>query len=220
MCSVGIVFKIVQYLWYVLKSSVSEMHLTHIENESTKRLHGKTVIVTGANSGIGKETVLDLAGRGVLVIMACRNLKEAGKAMKEIVEKTGNKNIVAKHLDLSSLKSVQSFAEDIKSNESRLDILIKNAGVFNLPKLTKTEDSFETTKVANHLGHFLLTNLLLDLLKKSALSRIVVGSSRRHREWSNGPTTGLNFENMNGEIFFDGNAALTDRVNSQVFCHY
>ena len=96
MCSVGIVFKIVQYLWYVLKSSVSEMHLTHIENESTKRLHGKTVIVTGANSGIGKETVLDLAGRGALVIMACRNLKEAGKAMKEIVEKTGNKNIVAK----------------------------------------------------------------------------------------------------------------------------
>ena len=171
-------------------------------------MHGKTVIVTGANSGIGKETVLDLAGRGVLVIMACRNLKEAGKAMKEVVEKTGNKNIVVKHLDLSSLKSVQSFAEDIKSNESRLDILIKNAGVFNLPKLTKTEDSFETTKAANHLGHFLLTNLLLDLLKKSALSRIVVGSLRRHREWSNGSTTGLNFENMNGEVFFDGQSKL------------
>ena len=210
MYSVGIIYEIVQYLWHVLKSSISQMHPTHIENDdrkSTKRLHGKTVIVTGANTGIGKETVLDLAGRGARVIMACRNLKEAGKAMKEIVEKTGNINIVVKHLDLSALKSVQSFAEDIKSNESRLDILINNAGVFNLPKLTKTEDGFETTMAANHLGHFLLTNLLLDLLKKSAPSRIVVVSSRRHREWSNGPTTGFNFENMNGEIFFDGIAA-------------
>ena len=154
MCSVGRVFKTVQYLWYVLKSSVSEMHLTHIENESTKTLHGKTVIVTGANSGIGKETVLDLAGRGVLVIMACRNLKEAGKAMKEIVEKTGNKNIVAKHLDLSSLKSVQSFAEDIKSNESRLDILIKNAGVFNLPKIDQNRRQLRNDKGGQPSGSF------------------------------------------------------------------
>ena len=210
MYSMAVLYKMVEYLWHVLKCSISKIHATYIEDDvckTTKRLDGKTVIVTGANTGIGKETVLDLARRGARVIMACRNLKKADKALKEITEKTGNKSIVVKHLDLSSLKSVRTFAEDIKTNESRLDILINNAGVFNLPKLTRTEDGFETTMAANHLSHFLLTNLLLDLLKKSAPSRIVIVASRRHREWSNGPTAGFDFQNMNGEVFFDGIAA-------------
>ncbi|XP_046848278.1 retinol dehydrogenase 13-like [Xenia sp. Carnegie-2017] len=165
---------------------------------SKARLEGKTVIVTGANTGIGKETAEDLAKRGARVILACRNLQKANKAMSDIIEKTGNKNIVAKRFDLASLASVREFAKDIIQNEDRLDVLINNAGVAQFPNLTMTEDGFETQMGVNHLGHFLLTNLLLDLLKKSAPSRIVVVSSSAH--WV--MTKDFNFENMNGEKFY------------------
>ena len=172
---------------------------------SQAKLEGKTVIVTGANTGIGKETALDLATRGARVIMACRNLLKAEEALKEIVQKSGNKNIVAKRLDLASLKSVREFAEDVNNNEARLDVLVNNAGLI-VKTLTTTEDGFETTMGVNHLGHFLLTNLLLDLLKKSAPSRIVVVSSIAHNNpWFT--TTGFNFENINGEIDYSPLAA-------------
>ena len=172
---------------------------------SQAKLEGKIVIVTGANTGIGKETALDLATRGARVIMACRNLHKAEEALKEIVQKSGNKNIVAKRLDLASLKSVREFAEDVNNNEARLDVLVNNAGLI-VKTLTTTEDGFETTMGVNHLGHFLLTNLLLDLLKKSAPSRIVVVSSIAHNSpWFT--TTGFNFENMNGEIDYSPLAA-------------
>ena len=165
---------------------------------SDVKLQGKTVIITGANSGIGKETALDLAQRGARVIMACRNMKKAEKVLNEIILKTGNKNVIAKNLDLASLKSVHDFAEDINTNEARLDILINNAGVAYFPVLTKTQDNFEMTMGVNHLGHFLLTNLLLDLLKKSAPSRIVVVASSAHQLL----TSDFNFENINSELFY------------------
>ena len=169
---------------------------------SRAKLERKTVLVTGANTGIGKETALDLAKRGARVIMVCRNLHKAEAALKEIVQKSGNKNIVAKRLDLASLKSVREFAEDVSKNEARLDVLINNAGILtNNNTVSRTEDGFETHMRVNHLGHFLLTNLLLDLLKKSAPSRIVVVSSATHNSWGF-TTTGLNFENMNGEIAY------------------
>lgn len=167
---------------------------------SKARLDGKTVIITGSNTGIGKENARDLAKRGARVIMACRSLDKAEVAKKEIVDETGNKNVVAKYLDLASLKSVRDFAADINRNEPRLDVLINNAGVMAVAKLTRTQDGFETQMGVNHLGHFLLTNLLLDLLKKSAPSRVVVVSSLAH--WFS-TRTGFNFENMNGEIFYD-----------------
>jgi NAD(P)-dependent dehydrogenase (short-subunit alcohol dehydrogenase family) len=167
---------------------------------SQARLEGKTVIITGSNTGIGKETALNLAKRGARVIMACRNLQKAETALQEIVQKSGNENVVAKHLDLASLKSVREFSEDVNSNELRLDALINNAGVMCLSTLTRTEDGFEMQMGVNHLGHFLLTNLLLDLLKKSAPSRIVVVSSMGHWMFTK---TAFNFENMNGEIAYD-----------------
>ncbi|CAB3993727.1 Hypothetical predicted protein [Paramuricea clavata] len=170
---------------------------------SKARLDGKTAIVTGANTGIGKETAAEFARRGARVIMACRNLNQAEEAMKEIVQTTGNRSVVVKHLDLASLKSVRAFAEDVK-NEARLDILINNAGVFNLPEFSKTEDSFEMTMGVNHFGHFLLTNLLLDLLKQSPSSRVVVVSSVLHRGQPTRKAPGLNFENMNSEISYNG----------------
>ena len=162
-------------------------------------MDGKTVLITGANAGIGKETALDLAKRGARVIMACRDLKKGETALNDIVEKTGSKNVVLKQLDLASLKSIREFAENVNKNEPRLHVLINNAGVMLVPELTKTEDGFEMQMGVNHLGHFLLTNLLLDLLKKSTPSRIVVVSSVGHEMF----TTKMKFDNINSETIYE-----------------
>ena len=146
---------------------------------STKRLEGKTVVITGGNTGIGKETAVDLAKRGAKVIVGCRNLEKGKEALKEIQERSGSTNVYLEHLDLASLDSVRTFADSILKSESRLDILINNAGVMMCP-YQKTKDGFEIKFGTNHLGHFLLTMLLLDRLKKSAPSRIVNVSSIGH----------------------------------------
>ncbi|XP_037546696.1 retinol dehydrogenase 12 [Nematolebias whitei] len=146
---------------------------------SKVRLDGKTVLITGANTGIGKETAMDMAQRGARVILACRDMTKARIAADEIRQKSGNGNVTVKKLDLASLQSVRDFAKDVQENEDRLDVLINNAGIMMCPKW-KTEDGFEMQFGVNHLGHFLLTNCLLDLLKKSAPSRIVIVSSLAH----------------------------------------
>lgn len=151
------------------------------ECRSKVRLDGKTVLITGANTGIGKETALDMANRGARVILACRDMTRARLAADEIRQKSGNGNVVVKKLDLASLQSVRDLAKDVQENEKRLDILINNAGIMMCPKW-KTEDGFEMQFGVNHLGHFLLTNCLLDLLKKSAPSRIVIVSSLAHEK--------------------------------------
>ncbi|XP_072236375.1 retinol dehydrogenase 13 [Leuresthes tenuis] len=143
-------------------------------------LEGKTVLITGANTGIGKETALDMAQRGARVILACRDMNRARIAADEIRQKSGNGNVVVKKLDLASLQSVRDMAKDVQETEERLDILINNAGIMMCPKW-ETEDGFEMQFGVNHLGHFLLTNCLLDLLKKSAPSRVVVVSSLAHQ---------------------------------------
>ncbi|KAM8733989.1 retinol dehydrogenase 13 isoform 1-T2 [Acanthopagrus schlegelii] len=144
------------------------------------RLDGKTVLITGANTGIGKETSRDLARRGARVVMACRDLTRAEQAAEEIRQSTGNGNVVIRHLDLASIYSVRQFAKDFLDSEDRLDILINNAGVMMCPRWL-TEDGFETQLAVNHLGHFLLTNLLLPKLKSSSPSRVVTVSSIAHR---------------------------------------
>ncbi|CAH1263546.1 RDH12 [Branchiostoma lanceolatum] len=155
---------------------------------SKARLDGKTAIVTGSNTGLGKETARDLARRGARVILACRDVTKAEAAAEDIRKTTGNGNVVVLKLDLSSLASVREFAAGINEREDRLDILINNAGIMMCPQW-KTKDGFEMQFGTNHLGHFLLTNLLLDLLKKSGPgSRVVTVSSTGHR-W--------------GEIHFD-----------------
>lgn len=142
-------------------------------------LDGKTVIVTGANTGVGRETALDLARKGARVIMACRNLEKAHEAAEKIKTTTGNENVIVKELDLASLKSVRHFVEEVHQSEDRLDILVNNAGIMRCP-YWKTEDGFEMQFGVNHLGHFLLTNLLLDMLEKSKPSRIINVSSLAH----------------------------------------
>uniref|UniRef100_A0AAR2L1C1 Uncharacterized protein n=1 Tax=Pygocentrus nattereri TaxID=42514 RepID=A0AAR2L1C1_PYGNA len=147
--------------------------------KSKARLDGKTALITGANTGIGKETARDLARRGARVVMACRDLTRAENAAEEIQRTTGNGNVVIRHLNLASLYSVREFAKDFLATEERLDILVNNAGVMMCPKWI-TEDGYETQLAVNHLGHFLLTNLLLDLLKSSTPSRVVTVSSIAH----------------------------------------
>lgn len=143
------------------------------------RIDGKVVIITGCNTGIGKETALELALRGGRIYMACRNADKCEKARREIVKLSGNTNVFNRTLNLSSLKSIREFAEQFLKEEKRLDILINNAGVMSTPRQL-TEDGFEQQLGINHLGHFLLTNLLLERLKSSAPSRIVVLSSLAH----------------------------------------
>ncbi|XP_041651960.1 retinol dehydrogenase 11-like [Cheilinus undulatus] len=154
---------------------------------SKARLDGKTVLITGGNTGIGKETAVDLARRGARVILACRDMDRANKAAEDVKKSSGSDNVVVKKLDLASLQSVRQLAKDVVASEERLDVLINNAGVMACPKW-QTEDGFEMQFGVNHLGHFLLTHCLLDLLKKSAPSRIVNVSSLAHEK---------------GKIFFD-----------------
>ncbi|XP_063907381.1 retinol dehydrogenase 14-like [Zophobas morio] len=154
------------------------------------KMDRKTVIITGGNGGIGKETAKEIARRGARVILACRNLETAKKARDEIVEQTNNQDVVVKKLDLSSQKSIREFAEDILKTEAKLDVLLHNAGMAT-DKIQMTEDNLELTMATNHFGPFLLTHLLIDLLKKSAPSRIVVVASELYRLVS------LNLDNIN-----------------------
>ena len=159
---------------------------------SKARLDGKTVIVTGANTGIGLETAVDLAGRGARVILACRSSEKGEKAAVEVRRRSGNDNVVFRLLDLSSLESVRRFASTMLDEEPQIDILINNAGVMACP-YTKTVDGFEMQFGVNHLGHFLLTNLLLDRLKEAKAARIVNVSLLGHRGGK------INFDDMNYE---------------------
>ncbi|XP_038669389.1 retinol dehydrogenase 12 [Scyliorhinus canicula] len=164
--------------------------------KSKARLDGKTVIITGANTGIGKETAKNLAQRGARVILACRDLEKASKAADEIRKFSGNGNVLVQNLDLASLQSVRSFVDRITETETHLDILINNAGIMWCPKW-KTEDGFEMQFGVNHLGHFLLTNLLLDLLKESAPSRIVTVASLAHSRGK------IHFDDINLDNCYD-----------------
>ncbi|XP_076219634.1 retinol dehydrogenase 13-like [Aptenodytes patagonicus] len=142
-------------------------------------LTGKTVIVTGANSGIGKCVALDLARRNARTILACRS-RERGQAVVEAIRvATGNPAVLLRLLDTSSLASVRAFAQAVLREEKRLDVLVNNAGLTGLP-FAITPEGLEQTFATNYLGPFLLTNLLLDLLKASAPARVVNVSSFRH----------------------------------------
>ncbi|XP_045921730.1 retinol dehydrogenase 12-like [Micropterus dolomieu] len=118
---------------------------------SEERLDGKTVIITGANTGIGKETARDLARRGARIVMACRDLERAEEARAEILEDTGNENVIIRKLDLSDTKSIRAFAELINREEKQVNILINNAGIMMCP-YSKTVDGFEMQLGVNHLG--------------------------------------------------------------------
>ncbi|XP_060727598.1 retinol dehydrogenase 12 isoform X3 [Tachysurus vachellii] len=146
---------------------------------STGRLDGKTALITGGNTGIGKETALDLAARGARVILACRDVEKGEEAAAEIRTRVGGAQVEVRELDLADTYSIRVFAQRFLQEVSHLHILINNAGVMMCPYM-KTADGFEMHLGVNHLGHFLLTFLLIGVLKRSAPSRIIVVSSLAH----------------------------------------
>lgn len=172
----------------------------------SKDLSGKTYIVTGANSGTGLATTEQLVHQGATVIAACRRVEAGKEATQHLSAEPGTVDVM--ELDLNSLASVRQFVASFKSKYNELHGLVNNAGVMNTPE-GKTKDGFETQFGVNHLGHFLLTELLLDLLKKSAPSRIVCVSSAAHAGIQKTPGTidldDLHFENRkyNGVLAYN-----------------
>ena len=156
---------------------------------------GKIIIVTGATSGIGKETAKVIAKKNGTVILAIRNLKKGEAVVQEIRQEYPNADVSIRKLDLSNLKSVRTFAESILKDYNHLDVLINNAGVMMCP-YSKTSDGFEIQFGTNHLGHFALTGLLMPLLKKTNRSRNVVISSMAH-SMGNLDFADLNWEKRN-----------------------
>ena len=140
---------------------------------------GKIVVVTGANSGIGKETALELAKQGATIVMVCRNQARGAAAMAEIKRESGNANIHLMLCDLASQQSIRNFASQFKAQYDRLDVLVNNAGIMNSTR-QETADGIEMTFAVNHLGYYLPTMELLDLLKASAPARIVNVASAAH----------------------------------------
>ncbi len=141
-------------------------------------LDGRTCLITGANSGIGKETTLALAGMNANVVMVCRNRERGEAAKREIANKTGNRSLDLLLCDLSSLAEVRRLAGDIVNRYGRLHVLVNNAGLFSFSG--QTVDGFETTFAVDYLAPFLLTNLLLEPLKEGAPSRVVNVASVAH----------------------------------------
>ncbi|KAF4523434.1 hypothetical protein B566_EDAN010367 [Ephemera danica] len=164
--------------------------------QSKRLLDGQICIVTGANSGIGKEVAKDLATRKAKVILACRDLESTKTAIEDIRKTVSTGELIPMHLDLASLDSVRKFAEEVLKQFPQINILVNNAGVWCTQPQT-TSDGFEIHFGINHLGHFLLTNLLLPKLKESKPCRVVTVSSGLHErgviELDN-----LNFEKSDG----------------------
>ena len=142
-------------------------------------MKGKTVVVTGSNQGVGKATAIGLAARGARVILVARNAVK-GEAARAEVEAAGSGGAELVVADLSSQSDVRRAAAEIKTRTDRLDVLVNNAGVF-VPERRTTVDGLEETFAVNHLGYFLLTRELLELLKTSGPSRIVNVASEAHR---------------------------------------
>jgi NAD(P)-dependent dehydrogenase (short-subunit alcohol dehydrogenase family) len=170
----------------------------------------KVCIVTGGNSGIGKATVAGLAQRGATVVIACRDVDKGKAALDEVVAKTGSKDLHVMQLDLASLKSVRGFAAAFIAKFSRLDVLVENAGVLT-GKRQLTADGLEMDFGVNHVGHFLLMELLLPVLKTSAPSRIVVVSSNLH----SGAT--LDFDDLQGERSWTKGAYGKSKLANMLF---
>ncbi len=146
---------------------------------NTVPMAGKTCILTGANTGIGKATALGLAKMGATVVMVCRSLERGEAAMAEIKRGSGNDSVSLLLADLSSRAAIHRLAADFKAKYPNLHVLINNAGIIP-KKRTVAEDGLETQFAVNHVAYFLLTNLLLDQLKASAPSRIINVSSQVH----------------------------------------
>ena len=162
------------------------------ENWTTKNipsLKGKTIIVTGGNSGLGYESVKAFAEKGAQVIMTCRNIEKGEKARNSILQDNKDAIVEVMHLDLMDMASIRDFAGQFKQSHKNLHVLLNNAGIMMVPYQV-TKDGIESQQATNHFGHYVLTALLLETLKNTPGSRVVNVSSIAHR---NGD---MNFDNL------------------------
>ncbi len=143
-------------------------------------MKGKIVLITGATSGIGKETALGLARLGATVVFTTRDDQKGAKTKEEIIQVTGNASIDVLHCDLASFDSIRACVQEFKRNYAQLKVLINNAGTWDF-KRRESKDGIENIFATNYLAPFLLTNMLLDLLKKSAPSQIINVTSGLHK---------------------------------------
>jgi len=159
---------------------------------------GKTALITGANSGIGYQTALELARHGAHVLLGCRNEAKGRAALNRLQRELPGASAEVVELDMASLASIRAFAAAFLGRGIALDLLINNAGVMALPKRELTEDGFERQFGTNHLGHFALTGLLLPALLAAPAPRVVTVASLAHR------TGKIDFDNLQRERGYEG----------------
>lgn len=165
-------------------------------------MRGKVALITGATSGIGKETTLGLADKGATLVLVGRTREKLDRTISDIASETGNHQLDSLVCDLTSMESVRKLAADFRAKYEKLDVLINNAGEI-VNKRRTSEDGFEYTLALDHLSHFLLTNLMLDVIKASAPSRIVNVSSSAHAIGH------IDFEDLMGEKKYDAMKAYS-----------
>jgi NAD(P)-dependent dehydrogenase (short-subunit alcohol dehydrogenase family) len=168
-----------------------------MEEPKGNRMDGGVVLVTGANSGIGRATSLGLARLGATVVMLCRSAKRGEKALRWVRGQSGHEDVHLILADLSRREDIFEAAGEFKSRFRRLDVLVNNAGLVTR-KRRHTTDGFELQFFVNHLAYFMLTGLLLDLLKEFAPSRIINVASTAHSRGT------LDFDNLQGESHYNG----------------
>lgn len=176
-------------------------------------MQGKVCMVTGANSGIGKVTALELAKQGATVVMVCRNGEKGRAAQAELKAQSGNDAVDLLLADFAVLQQVRELADTFRQKYSRLDLLVNNAGLF-LDKRRESADGYEYTFAVNHLAPFLLTNLLLDRLKASAPARIVNVASEAER------AARLDFDNLQLQHGFSGMRAYGNTKLANILFTY
>lgn len=179
----------------------------------------KIMLITGANSGIGKAAAIQLARLGATVILACRSLERGTSALAEVKTAAQSEKVALMQVDLASQASIRQFAEAYKARYTRLDGLIHNAANFDqtLKQPVLTEDGIETIFATNHVGPFLLTHLLLDVLKADAPSRILTVASKGLMAY---PNLDIEFDNLNGQRKFSTSHAYYHSKLAQVMFTY
>lgn len=176
-------------------------------------MRGKVCLVTGANAGIGFHTALALSRQGARVVLACRDRAKGESALADIRRLSGSAEAELLPLDLASFASVRAAALEFHRRHDRLHVLVNNAGLYRRQRQS-TADGFELTFQSNHLGHFLLTHLLLDLLKASAPARIVNVSSNAHRSGM------MRWDDLQAEKSYDGMAVYAQSKLANILFTY